>query len=56
MTRVQSYFENEHRRENLSIDFKSIERFDQETIKEYRNLQKLKALQLMKKLNTKFNA
>lgn len=53
MTRVQSYFENEHRKKNLAIDFKSIERFDQEAIKEYRNLQKAKALQLMKKVKYK---
>jgi len=54
MTKVQSYFEDQHRKKSLVVNFKSMENFDQDAVKEYRNLQKHKALELMRKLNTKF--
>jgi uncharacterized protein (DUF1330 family) len=56
LSKVQSYFENLHRENNLVVNFKSMEQFDQEAVKEFRHLQKYKALELMKKLGTKFLA
>ena len=56
LSKVQSYFEDEYRKKQLVVNFKSMDQLDQDAIQEYRESQKYKALDLMKKLNTKFLA
>lgn len=55
-SKVRSYFENEYRKKELVVSFKSMDNFANEAVQEYRNMQKHKALELMKKLGTKFLA
>ncbi|CAI2387478.1 unnamed protein product [Moneuplotes crassus] len=56
ISKVRSYFENQYRQKELVVNFKSMDNFANEAVMEYRNAQKHKALEMMKKLGTNFLA